>query len=391
MGNNHRKIVYLDNAATSFPKPRSVVYQAHRGLISFSGNPGRGGHKISGDAAKVIFSTRVLASEIFKTSCEENVVITQNTTHGMNIALKSLVGEGDRVLCSNIEHNAVRRVLLSLEKTKNIKIFTFDALSDDLSVLEAIEDGILRKKVSLVVLPHASNICSRTLPLERIGKICRKHGVLLVVDGAQSAGHVPICFDDWGIDALCVSGHKGLFAPPGIGLLIVSERFKDRAKSCEVLITGGAGIDSDNPQMPEVYPEHFEAGTLSAPLCMGLWAGMDLLRSIGVQKIAEREILLGNLAKQIISSRRDAVIYRPDLSGGIVSFNLMGIAPERVAEHFDEMGICMRAGLHCAPMAHKSLGSYSDFGGTVRLSAGYFNTPDDLDRFAKALFSIPSK
>lgn len=385
----YRKGVYLDNAATSFPKPPYVIRQANLGLCNFSGNPGRGGHTVSREASRTVFSMRLAASEFFRTSHEENVIVTQNTTHGINIALKALVNEGDRVLCSNIEHNAVQRVLLSLKATKSIKLFTFDALEDDESVIASIKDSIIRKKIRIVVLPHSSNICSRTLPLEGIGKVCKEYGVLLVVDAAQSAGHTKICFDDWGIDALCVSGHKGLFSPPGIGLLTVSQHFKEEAKNSEVLISGGAGIDSESPRMPDVYPEHFEAGTLSAPLCMALEAGIKLVDSIGIKKIAEKEILLGNYAKQIISSRKEAVIYRPDLQGGIVSFNLRGISPQRAAEYFDECGIYMRSGLHCAPEAHRSIGSYKDFGGTLRLSVSCFNTLEDIERFGKALFSMP--
>lgn len=390
-GGNFQNRIYLDNAATSFPKPQAVIQKTLMGLYNYSGNPGRGGHSVSKDASRAIFSMRLAAADFFQTSREENVIVTGNTTHALNIALKSILRQGQRVLCSNIEHNAVRRVLLCLEKTRDIKIFTFDALLDDSAVLQSIEDGIKRKKASVVVLPHASNICSRILPLEKIGKICRENGACLVVDGAQSAGHVPIFFDDWGIDALCISGHKGLFAPAGIGLLIVSEKFKELEKGSDVLITGGAGIDSESPEMPEVYPEHLEAGTLSAPLAMGLEAGIRLVSSIGIKKIAEKEILLGNLAKQIISSRKEAVIYRPDLEGGIVSFNLRGISPERAAEYFDSFGICLRAGLHCAPTAHQSIGSFLEFGGSLRLSAGYFNTPCDIQRFGQVLLSMPLK
>ena len=385
------RIIYFDNAATTYPKPQSVLEATLHGTKEFSGNPGRGGHVVSRKASEVLFNLRADASGFFGCAKEENVIITHNTTHGLNLALKSLLRYKDRVLCSNLEHNAVRRVLLSIKDKKSIDIFTFDALLPDFDLLESLQSIILKNKIDLLVLPHASNVCSRILPLESIGNICRQNDVLLVVDGAQSAGHVPIKFDLFGIDALCISGHKGLYSPPGIGLLIVSDRFKERAKGAEVLITGGAGIDSTEEDMPSVFPERFEAGTISAPLCYSLSAGIRFVKSIGIEKIAKAEHCLGNYARKILLGHPNVVLYAPNYTGGIVSFNLEGLAPERVAEYFDTRGICMRAGLHCAPSAHESLGSLSTFGGSVRLSFGVFNTTNELDVFRKILEDIPLK
>ncbi len=385
------KTIYFDNAATTFPKPPSVVEATLRGIREYSGNPGRGGHSISRKAAEALYTLRVDAAEFFGSAKEENVVITQNTTHSMNLALRALLRYGDSVLCSNLEHNAVRRVLLSLRSNKNVRISTFDGLLPDAELLESMERSIKKEKIDLVVLPHASNVCSRVLPLSEIGKMCRRHSVLLVVDGAQSAGHVPTHFDKFGIDALCLSGHKGLYSPPGIGLLMISDRFKERAARSEVLITGGAGVDSLDEDMPSVFPERFEAGTISAPLCHSLSAGIKFIKGIGIEKVAEKELLLGNYARNILLRYPGVVLYAPDYRGGIISFNLEGIPPERAAEYFDSRGICMRAGLHCAPSAHESLGSLFSFGGTLRMSFGVFNTLHELDLFERALRDITLK
>ena len=383
--------VYFDNAATSYPKPSCVVRANCEGLINYSGNPSRGTHAISQKASAALFDLRARAAEFFGTSKEEHVVISQNTTHSVNMALRTLLRYGDSVLCSNIEHNAVRRVLLRLVKEKNIALHTFDALASDIDIISRFEEIIKKEKITLAVLPHASNVCSKVLPLEKLGDICRRYGTLLVVDAAQSAGHNPINFDAWGIDALCLSGHKGLYSPPGIGLLIVSDRFCDIAKKSPVLITGGAGVDSMAEDMPDVFPERFEPGTLSAPLCYSLSAGIDFVKRIGIKNITEAQCRLGNYAKNILSCHKNIIIYRPDLNGGIVSFNINGMSPERVAEYFAERGFCLRAGLHCAPEAHKSLGSLGAFGGAVRMSFGVFNTTYELDLFKDALLSIPLK
>ena len=197
--------------------------------------------------------------------------------------------------------------------------------------------------------------------------------------------------DDFGIDALCLSGHKGLFAPPGIGLLMISEAFKHEALKKRALVLGGTGIDSLDEDMPSVFPERFEAGTQSAPLCLGLLAGIRFIKHLTLDAIAEKERLLGAYARDILLSKKGVTVYRPDLCSSILSFNVEGYSPERVAEYFDEQSICLRAGLHCAPDAHAAIGSLEQFGGSVRLSLGHFNTLNELDAFKKVLFSLPQK
>ena len=368
-----------------------MILGACLGIKDYSGNPGRSSHTLSRRASEAVFALRDSASRFFGTAGAERVIVTQNSTHSLNLALNALVGYSDGVLCSNIEHNAVRRVLLGLKRTRNIRIFQFDALGRDEDVLSRIESILKAERIRVLVTTHASNVCSRVLPLNDIGALCHSYGAFLVVDCAQSAGHTEICQEKNHADALCISGHKGLFSPAGIGLLTVSERFCDAALGSPVLITGGAGIDSLDEDMPSTFPERFEAGTQSAPLCLSLCRGIDFVRAHGIAKIHEKELCLGRYAKRILLSKKGVRLYREDLEGPILSFNLEGYSPEELGACFDRHGICLRAGLHCAPDAHARLGSLQEFGGSVRLSLGFFNSYRDLDAFGEVLYSLPSK
>ena len=387
----YKRLIYLDNAATSFPKPRSVILGACLGIKDYSGNPGRSSHTLSRRASGAVFALREAASSFFGTTGAERVIVTQSSTHSLNLALNALVNYSDGVLCSNIEHNAVRRVLLGLKRTRNVRIFKFDALKSDDDVLFQIENILKTERIRVVVTTHASNVCSRVLPLYEIGALCYRYGAFLVADCAQSAGHTEIHQEKLHADALCISGHKGLFSPAGIGLLTVSERFCDVASGKPVLITGGAGIDSLDEDMPLAFPERFEAGTQSAPLCLSLCRGIDFVKTQGILKIHKKELCLGKYAKMILLSKKGVRLYREDLEGPILSFNLEGYSPDELGAYFDRHGICLRTGLHCAPDAHACLGSLQEFGGSVRLSLGFFNTYRDLDAFGEVLFSLPSK
>lgn len=352
------------------------------------GNPGRAGHRLSVGASRDIYRLREKAAEFFGCSMAENVVVTFNTTHALNIAIKSVLDKNDTVLYSDMEHNAVRRPINSMMQGQGVKGVCFKSYSNENETLSSFSESAKAVKPKAAVCLHSSNICPRKMPIRQIGEYCKKNGIFFIVDGAQSAGHEKIEFDNLGIDALCVPGHKGLYGPMGTGLLIVSKRFANYIKNRPTLLDGGSGVDSNSPLMPETFPERLEAGTISSPLCSGLCASMDFINRIGIDNIACKENKLYHSLMDILASNSKVTVYLPEYKeGSVISFNIKGLAPWQTAELFDRMGICMRGGIHCAPLAHQTIGTLNN-GGTVRISLGIFNTQRDVCLFYKALKSI---
>ncbi len=385
---NDKALVYFDNGATTFPKPE-VMYRAildsmmHRG-----GNPGRSGHRLSVGASRDIYRLREKAAEFFGCSLPENVVVTFNTTHALNVAIKSALDKGDTVLYSDMEHNAVRRPINSMAIERGVNGICFKSYSNENETLSSFLQSAKTTNPKAVVCLHSSNICPRKMPIRQIGEYCKKNGVFFIVDGAQSAGHEKIEFDNLGIDALCVPGHKGLYGPMGTGLLIVSKRFANYIKNRPTLLDGGSGVDSNSPLMPDTFPERLEAGTIPSPLCSGLCASIDFINRIGLDNIAYKERQLYRSLMDILTSNPKVTVYLPEYKeGSVISFNIKGLEPWQTAELFDRRGICMRGGIHCAPLAHQTIGTLQE-GGTVRISLGFFNSKKDVCLFYKALKSI---
>ncbi|MBR4961864.1 MAG: aminotransferase class V-fold PLP-dependent enzyme [Clostridia bacterium] len=374
-----KKILYLDHAATSWPKPPEVIRAVTQYMREAGGNPGRSSHRLSALAADMLYTCRELAGELFD-AAPERVVFTAGATHGLNIAINGFLYPGDHVLIDSMAHNAVYRPVYRLAASGVVSFDIFDTGETEAEYLASLEAS-LRPETRMVICTHASNICGRIAPLEAAGRFCRDHGLLLVVDGAQSAGHIPLSIRHHHITALSVPGHKGLLGPQGCGMLI----FGDDAPVCMPLAVGGSGSHSLDPEMPLDLPEHLEAGTLPMPAIAGLSAGLTLvLRETPEKRGTEYDRLGRYFADEC--RRIPGLRLFGCTSGSVISFVQEGILPSATAEALDTLGICVRSGYHCAPLAHRTIGSQDT--GTVRVSFGYGNTAKDVVRFLEALDSL---
>lgn len=383
-------MIYLDNAATSFPKPSSVYKEVDKCLRSYCGNPGRGSHKLSRISAEKIYETREAVASFFGASLPENVIFTYNDTYALNTVIKGLLGKGDHVLISDMEHNSVYRPIASLAKSGVITYDVFDTMCGSpyrspFLICEKIREKI-KPGTKMLVATHASNICSATLPLYEIGKVCRDYGIIFVVDAAQSAGHLPINMDKMNIDVLCAPSHKGLFGIQGCGFSVLGERLTENGILPYPLTEGGSGVNSLSPDMPDEPPERYEAGTLSVPSIVSLYEGIKYLQSRGIEEIHEHEISLYKRLLSMLSEFKKIKIYAPKHVGSTILFNIDGIPSERVAEMLDGYGICVRSGFHCSPLGHKALATGEN--GAVRVSFGAFNTPKELEALYLAVKKI---
>jgi cysteine desulfurase/selenocysteine lyase len=366
-------LVYLDNAATTFPKPQSVTRAMSAFMKHSAANPGRSGHRLSMAAAKEVYDCRCAAAEMFGAPGPECVAFTLNATHAINFALKGALS-GGRVVTSCLEHNAVMRPLTAL--TAQGKAAWDEAevdLSDDDAVVERFTE-LIRPDTALVACTHASNLCGRILPIARIGAICRDRNVKFLVDASQSAGILPIDIAKMHIDYLCMPGHKGLYGPMGTGMLITSE-----GSRLNTLIEGGTGSLSSSLEQPDIMPDRFESGTVNAPGIAGLRAGIGFVKEHDPENIFAKEIQLAILLYDGLKNIKGVTLYTPRPTEGyvpVISFNIGDMSSVKAAAELDKMGICLRGGLHCAPEAHRYFGTLSQ--GMVRASIGAFNTREDI-------------
>jgi len=347
-------MIYLDNGATSFHKPRQVQ-QAVLGAINRCANPGRGGYRAAMEAARVVYRTRERAAKLFQ--CDpEQAVFTSNCTHGLNIAIRSVVKPGSRVVISGFEHNAVTRPLHGLGARITVagrKLFDWE------NTLEQFEKA-LKKGADAAVFTHVSNVFGYILPVEEMAALCRRYGVPFVLDAAQSAGMMPVSLKKLRADFIAMPGHKGLLGPQGTGILLCS-------RTPEPLLMGGTGSESIRQEMPDDLPERLEAGTLNVPGIAGLGAGLDYLKKAGIEKIGNREAAMAEICGRELE-KRGLRVFRGKHQSGTVSF-VPGGDCEELADALGRRGICVRAGLHCAPLAHESAGTLET--GTVRISFGH--------------------
>ena len=379
------KVIYADQAATSYPKPPEVI-KAMADFMKFKGgNAGRGAHRMSLAAAEEIYACREAAAALLGSSHPERVVFTMNTTHALNIVIRGVLHQGDHVLCSNMEHNSVWRPLCALRDDGMITFQTFDAhihafANQKELILQDIERK-LRPNTRLLICCHTSNLCSASLPIADIGRLCRKHGILFAVDCAQSAGILPIHMEQMCIDALCVPGHKGLMGPQGTGMLLLGKRI-----SPAPFLFGGNGVDSLSEAMSDESPERYEAGTLPTVGIAGLRAGIAFIQNTGIDTIRTHETLLGNRLISALMTMPHVTVYAPQYEGGTVLFNVRGYPSERVGQYLDRLGICVRPGFHCSALGHATLNTPSE--GAVRASFGYFNTAKECDHLISAIHDL---
>ena len=371
-------MIYLDSAATTLQKPPAVA-RAVAWAVNHLASPGRGGHLPARLAAETAFACRRAAADLFGMEGPEQVVFTSNATHGLNIAIKSLVKPGDRVLISPWEHNAVTRPLHALGAEI---LVARSPLFDRRGLLDAFEAG-LEANPAAVVCTHVSNVFGFILPIEEIAALCRERGVPLIVDASQSAGCLPVRQDVLGAAFIAMPGHKGLYGPQGTGLLLCG------TEEAVPLLQGGTGSASIRQTMPGCLPDRLEAGTHNLPGIAGLLAGLRYVAARTPRAIGRKEgALVRRAARQLadVPGLRVFEARDPACQGGVLSFRAEGLDCEAVGEALGAMGIAVRAGLHCAPLAHESAGTLET--GTVRLSFSDFSAPADTDRLAGALAKL---
>lgn len=376
-------IIYLDNAATSFPKPPQVVEAIVHFLTKVGANAGRSGHRLSVEAGRIVYETREALAELFHITDPHRIVFGHNATEMINLVLKGFLRPGDHVVTSSMEHNSVMRPLRALER-EGVEVSVVPCSQEGL--IDPVDmEKALRPNTRLIVLNHASNVTGTILPVREAGQIARQHGIFLLVDAAQTAGVYPIDPETDGIDFLAFTGHKGLFGPAGTGGLYIGPRVP--LEDLRPLKRGGTGSRSELEEQPDFLPDKYESGTQNLPGLAGLGAGVRFILEKGVEEIRRHELELTALLLEGLSSIRRVKLYGPaDLSlrVGIVSFNIEGMEPSDVALALDEeFGIMCRPGLHCAPSAHKTIGTFPR--GTVRFSVGFFNTREEIERAIEAV------
>ena len=365
-------MIYLDSAATTLQKPAAVASAAARAIRRLA-SPGRGGHPAAMRAADTAFACRQAAADLFGLENPEHVVFTLNATHALNIAIHSLLEPGDRVVISGYEHNAVTRPLHSL----GVQICVAAAsLFDQQAQLEAFRRE-LSTPAKAVICTHVSNVFGFVLPLEEIAALCREREVPLIVDASQSAGCVPVRQDRLGAAFIAMPGHKGLYGPQGTGLLLCAHETRP-------LLSGGTGSASVLQQMPDFLPDRLEAGTHNMPGIAGLLEGLNYVRKTGVTAIGAHESALVRQASAGLANLPGVSVWQaaaPQAQAGVLSFRVDGTDCEAVGSALAARGLALRAGLHCAPLAHQSAGTLDT--GTVRASFSAFNTPQEAQRLVQ--------
>ena len=382
------KGIYLDHAATSFPKPDEVSGAVYRYMTQNGCNINRGGYHSAYALEETVLETRERICALFHGDDCRNVVFTRNVTEGLNLLLKGYLKPGDHVLVSSMEHNAVMRPLTQLQRM-GVE-FTHIPCTQAGELIADEMESLLRENTKAVVMTHASNVCGTILPLYDVGVFCKKHGLRFFVDCAQTAGVFPIDMQQMNISAVAFTGHKGLLGPQGIGGIVLQSGLE---REIEPLITGGTGSVSHTEEIPEFMPDRFEAGTPNLPGIVGLHAALGWIEQTGMDRIRKHELaltarLLGGLCA--LENRGIVrVIGRRDCENrtGVISIQTLNMDIAQAAYLLDSrFGIMTRVGLHCSPSAHKTLGTYPT--GTLRFSLGYANTEADVDAALHALEEI---
>lgn len=376
--------IYLDNAATSFPKPKEVADAVYDFMINNGTSSGRGSYKKAMQSDYIVYECRKLIGNLFNFDDPKKVVFTSNVTDSLNIAIRGILKENDHVITSSLEHNAVWRCLKTLEKDINIKIDTVECSKDGITNPEDIKKYI-RKDTALIVFTQASNVLGTIQPVKEIGKIARENKIVFLVDAAQSAGAMKIDIKEDNIDILAFTGHKSLLGPMGTGGLIINTDI-----DIKPLKAGGTGGDSAYEYQPDYYPNHLETGTSNVSGIAGLRAAIKFLNREGIDNIHNKEKELTKYALQRLETVKDIEIYGPkdcEKILSVISFNIKNKRPEDISTILDQKyDIMLRAGLHCAPTAHSVINTKDR--GSLRIGIGYFNTKDNIDKLVEALNNL---
>lgn len=377
-------MINFDNAATTFPKPASVRRAAEYAVRHFGGNAGRGGHELALRTSEALYSARETAAEFFGAETE-NTAFTLNCTYALNMAVQGIMSRGGHLIISGIEHNSVLRPAAALAAAKQISLSVAEVYADDEQTVESFR-SLIRSDTKAVVCTIAGNVTGQLLPYREIAGLCREHGICFIADGAQACGHFDIKLSH-GINILCTSGHKGLYGITGTGLLVTDGEYP-----IPPIIYGGTGSASLQLFQPEIMPDSLESGTPNIIGAVTVGAGIEFIGRTGIGRIRTYE---ERLCRHFVSEMRKTAgvtVYRSDdcRYAPVVSFNIDGIPSERTAELLAERGFCLRAGFHCAALAHASLGTVN---GTVRFAPSVFNTEKEVEKLindVKILKNLPN-
>ena len=379
--------IYLDNAATSFPKPDVVMEKMMEYMKNNGATSGRGAYKNAIEADRLVYNCRKMICKVFNGNEPAKVIFTSNVTEALNLVINGFLIEGAHVITSSLEHNAVWRALKTLERDRSIEISTVKCTSEGVTNYDDVEK-LIKPNTKLIIFTYASNVLGTIQPIKQIGEIAKKHSIKFLVDSAQTAGAYPIDVKKDNIDILAFTGHKSLLGPTGTGGLLIN---------CDItmkpLKSGGTGGDSKYPYQPDYYPNKYEAGTPNVVGIIGLGEALNYIYSIGIENIRKKEKELIEYAIKRLSIVEEIEIYgpkKPDKIIGVIAFNLKNITPEEISYQLDvQYDIMVRAGLHCAPMAHTIMGTQDI--GAVRIGIGYFNKKEQIDILVEALIEIQNE
>ena len=368
-------MIYFDNAATTFPKPKKVLEAVQECLKHYCGNPGRSSHRLSVKSGEEIYLAREAVSTFFGIDAPERVVFTHNATDALNMAIKTTVDENSSVIISDIEHNAVIRPLAKLKKTKGVIYSEYDSDNDIKEEFKKLSHA----KPNCIISNVTSNVTGKSIDLKKLSSVKARLNVPLILDASQAAGHLKINAKNTPFDIICAPAHKSLFGIQGCGFAIFAdERYR------ESFIEGGSGSESISTEMPKELPERFEAGTAAVASIVALRHGIEFINSIGLSEISKKLSSLNERAYEILSSFKTFNIISE--GNGITSFYSDKLPSYAISNELDKYGICTRSGLHCAPSVHRKLGTLKN--GTVRLSFSFFNSTSELDTFYKRMKAI---
>lgn len=379
-------MIYMDNGATSFPKPQEVLETLIDVTANYCANPGRSGHFMAARTAQEIYKTRLAAAQLFNIEDAGRIVFTKNCTESLNLALKGILREGDHVVTTSMEHNSVIRPLIELRK-KGVST-TFVSCRQDGSVSTEDMKSAIRKNTKLIVMTAASNVTGTIMPLEETGRIAVRKGVLFMVDGAQGAGHMELDVKKNHIDILAAPGHKGLLGPQGTGLLYIREGVR-----IQPLLAGGTGSKSKQEEQPQDFPEGYEAGTVNAPGIIALGAAIRFINRVGVRAIENHERKLTQKLQTGLKKIAGVQLYGPENVAdktAVIAMNIRGIDCEEAAGLLnDKYGIAVRAGFHCSPRAHETIGTADT--GCIRICPGFYTSEKELEAVIRAIREIAGR
>lgn len=380
-----KKLIYFDNAATTFPKPEEVYRKVDHIMRNVGANPGRSGHRMALEANRIILDARDSIARLFNIEDSSRIIFTSNTTEALNIGIKGFLRPGDHAITSSMEHNSVVRPLKAMEKA-GVECSKVRCSSEGILNPDDVR-AVIRPRTRLIAITHASNVTGSINPIREIGAVAREKGIVFLLDAAQTAGMLPIDVERDNIDMLACPGHKGLFGLQGTGFLYISPSVR-----LEPIKDGGTGGNSEMDTMPDTLPERFEAGTMNTPGIGGLGEGVEFVLREGIDKIRSHEVNLTDRLVKGLVELKGVTVYGPGDANrqmAVVAFNIAGKDPSDVGFVLDSsFGIMARVGLHCAPDAHRTIGTFPQ--GTVRLSPGYFNTMEEMEFVVDALRKIVS-